>query len=317
MTRLRNRCLGISPKETTFAYRGFYDSNPRVRQRLEGIGRTFAQGYHEALSNIDSWSLAKKLNEIDLELRGYAFEGAAMGLSMLDHLTPWRRNRLRSFLAGPGADHLYMIHVGVGWAIARLPWLRLRVIPALAPLSPLLRWLAIDGYGFHEGYFHWRRYAQGKSIPKRLSSYACRVFDQGLGRSLWFVQCADVRRISATIAAFPHSRRADLWSGIGLACAYAGGLDGAAIQDLKKAAGPYCPQLAQGAAFAAKTRQRAGNTARHTDMACHIICEVSAEEAARVTDVALDHLAGDDEIPSYEIWRRRIQSRFAAQGTLI
>src|SRR3712207_8380154 len=47
--------------------------------------------------------------------------------------------------------------------------------------------------------------------------------DQGLGRSLWFVQGADVRRIPATVNAFPAERRPDLWSGLGLACGYAGG----------------------------------------------------------------------------------------------
>ena len=58
----------------------------------------------------------------------------------------------RSFLAGPGAAHTYMVHVGAGWALAQL---RRRVDRALARLDPLLGWLAVDGYGFHQGYFRW------------------------------------------------------------------------------------------------------------------------------------------------------------------
>ena len=33
------------------------------------------------------------------------------------------------------------------------------------------RWLAVDGYGFHEGFFHWQRYAEERATPPRLSSF--------------------------------------------------------------------------------------------------------------------------------------------------
>jgi hypothetical protein len=99
-----------------------------------------------------------------------------------------------------------------------------------------------------------------------------------------------------------------LWSGIGLACAYAGGVDGEAIQVLVAASKKYRPQLAQGAAFAAKTRQLAGNPAGHTELACQIICNVSAENAAQITDAALMDLPGEDAQPAYEVWRHRIQT---------
>ena len=35
------------------------------------------------------------------------------------------------------------------------------------------------------------------------------VFDQGLGRSLWFVEGADVSKIRATVRGFPAARRAE------------------------------------------------------------------------------------------------------------
>jgi hypothetical protein len=86
---------------------------------------------------------------------------------------------------------------------------------------------------------------------------------------------------------------------------------------LKSFAGAYQAQLAQGCAFAAKTRQRAGNPALHTNDACQIICGVKADEAASVTDISLLGLAWDAESPAYEIWRRRIQSHFALEVTLV
>jgi hypothetical protein len=304
--------LHIPIEEASFARRGFRGGDSLARRRLERVGTTFLSGYHTALEETDPLALAQRLNLTDLELRGFAFEGAATGLALLDLLTPWKRDRWRLFLNNGAAVHQYMMLVGVGWALARLQrWFKSHP----APHDPLLRWLIFDGYGFHEGYFHWPRFIIEQSSPERLSGYACRVFDQGLGRSLWFVEGADVVRIPATISAFNPSRQADLWSGVGLACAYAGGVDAAAIEVLRNAAGPYKPQLAQGAAFAAKTRQRAGNRMVDTEVACRILCGISDDAAAGITDEALNHLPSDGAEPAYEVWRKRIQTKFAAENS--
>jgi len=290
----------------TFARRGFRGGDTRARKRLERVGQTFLLGYHAALDETDPPALAQRLNLVDLELRGFSFEGAAMGLALLDLITPWNRDRWRSLFNIAGA-HRYMLHVGVGFALARVPpWLNTHV----ALTDSLLRWLVFDGYGFHQGYFKWPRYVVKQELPRHLSAYACRAFDQGLGRSLWFVDGADVNRILETIAAFSPSRHADLWSGVGLACAYAGGVDTAAIKALKSAVGPYRRYLAQGAAFAGKARQQAGNRAEHTDLTCRILCDLSANAAASVTDEALKDLHDYEEEPAYEVWRRRIQEAF-------
>src|SRR5262245_60127955 len=99
-------------------------------------------------------------------------------------------------------------------------------------MDPLLRWLAVDGYGFHEAYFHHPRRVTLGEGPRRLTGYERRAYDQGLGRGMWFVEGADVGRLSDTIRRFAESRRADLWGGAGLACAYAGGVYDAAIEAL-------------------------------------------------------------------------------------
>ena len=204
-----------------------------------------------------------------------------------------------------------MVHVGAGWALAQL---RRRVDHALAQLDPLLGWLAIDGYGFHQGYFHWPKSVDRQRVPKGFSGYARRVFDQGLGRSLWFVEGAEVDRIAETIARFPRSRHADLWSGVGLACGYAGGVSAEAMESLIAIAGANQPCLAQGVAFAAKARERAGNRLTDTDVACQIVCGMPAEDAARLTDLALIDLPADRAIPAYEIWRQRIQANWIKEA---
>jgi hypothetical protein len=152
-------------------------------------------------------------------------------------------------------------------------------------------------------------------MPARLVGYERRVFDQGLGRSLWFVKGADVAAVASAVNPFPFARRDDLWSGIGLACAYAGGCGRAAIESLRVAADKHLPAFAQGVAFAAKTRARAGNLNLHTETVCRLICKHSADETAAITDAALKDLREDGELPAYEIWRRRIQEQLALEVT--
>jgi hypothetical protein len=304
----RRRFLGLSPAEASFAQRGFRASDDEARRRLEQIGIIFLSGYHAALEETGFGPLAHRLAIVEAELRGFAFEGAAMGLALLDYFTPWRRDRWRTFTASMAQRHVYMMHVGLGWTLARL---RRSVTSHLAQLDPLLGWLVVDGYGFHEGYFSWPRYIEGQAIPARLNGYALRVFDQGLGRSMWFVKGADVSAVANAINAFPSARRDDLWSGVGLACAYAGGCDRSAVESLRAAANGHLPPLAQGVAFAAKTRQRAANLNLHTENICRLICGHSAEETAAITDAALEDLREEGAMPAYEMWRRRIQNKLA------
>lgn len=230
-----------------------------------------------------------------------------MSLALLDRITPWRRDRIARFLKREGSDYTYLVHVGVGWAMARWPG---SIKPILKRLDPVLGWLAIDGYGFHEGYFHWPSYLSGQPAPKRLKGYARRVFDQGLGRSLWFVEGAKVDRIVDSIQRFPVDRHADLWSGIGLACVYAGEISETDLYTLVRSSGRFHPHLAQGAAFAAKARLRGGNPTPYTEQACQCVCGTSAAAAAQITDFALQAIDHSSAIPTYEQWRLGIQQRF-------
>ena len=316
MGSLTNRILSIPVNETRVSRRGFHVQDAAVAERLELIGQTFLRGYHSALRDQRGVALARSLGSIDTELQGFAFEGAGMALTLLDHLLSVNRGCFQRFLHGEGAPHFYMLHVGAGWALARLPWLRWRVDSFIATLEPLARWLALDGYGFHQGYFYGPDSVRRQQVPRGVGGYARRAFDQGLGRSLWFVEGADTARIAATIAAFPQARRPDLWSGVGLACAYAGGRDAPGMESLREAAGAHLAHVAQGAAFAAKARERAGNPASHTELACGILCGVSAHAAAAVTDDALRDLPLDGVEPAYEIWRRRIRKDFHNQSML-
>ena len=56
-----------------------------------------------------------------------------MGLALLDRFTPWRRNRVKDFLSGAGEPHIYMVHVAIGWVVARVPGKIENVIEQLDP----------------------------------------------------------------------------------------------------------------------------------------------------------------------------------------
>jgi len=301
------RLFGLPLEETSVEQRGFRVATDEMRARLEQIGETFLDGYHAALESPASPALAARLNSADAEVRGFAFEGAAMGLALRDTLTPWRPDQVTNFLSGDGNAHAYMVHVGVGWLWARF---HLGFRRFGRRLDPLLSWLTFDGWGFHEGFFHWPKYVAGEPAPRRLVAYERRAFDQGLGRSWWFVNGGNPELIAQTIAGLSAERRPDMWSGVGLAATYAGLASEGVLRALRDIAGPAWPQLAQGAAFAAKARQRADNLTPYTDLATKVLCGLSAADAARLCDTTLENLPANATQPAFEVWRQRIQQQF-------
>jgi enediyne biosynthesis protein E3 len=303
----RRGLFSLSSKEISFNHRGFHRSTDRIRQRLETVGGAFVEGYNLALEHGTPEFAASDLSVIDPELQGFAFEGAGMGFALLDRLTPWRRDRISRFLQGDGDVHAYMVHVGAGWVWARFPFGFRR---QYKKLDPLLGWLAFDGWGFHEGFFYWPKYMAGRPAPKKLIGYERRVFDQGLGRSFWFVNGGNIELIAQMIANFSSARRSDLWSGIGLAATYAGMTSETSLAELRARSGSFSPQLAQGAAFAAKARQRAGNLTDYTSLATNVLCRMPALEAARLCDQMVENLPDNFGPPAFEIWRQRIQNHF-------
>jgi hypothetical protein len=308
---LRRALLSVPPRKRDFARLGF---SPGIGGgKLRDASDAFFAGYHAALAECDLVKLAAALDEQASEVRGLAYEGAAGALAIMDRLMPWRGDQWREFLNGPAADHPAMIYAGAGLGLAHLPWVKLRIEKIASKIHPLFRWAVLDGYGFHEGFFHWQRFVGRKAIDQRLSAYGRRAFDQGLGRCLWFGCSGDAVRVARTIATFPESRRSDLWSGTGAASTYAGAVDQTAIEAVTRECGPYSRHVAQGAAIAAHARHKGHNPCAHTEMACGVLCGVPADQAARIVDECRENLPPDAAEPAYEHWRRRIQERFAGR----
>jgi hypothetical protein len=304
---LVRRLLRISPAEASFVRRRFRFERQEARLRLEHIGEVFLAGYEAGLQTGATPALRQSLAASPEEDRGFAYEGAAMALAAVGLLLPWRWRHLLRFM-DTAAEHVYMVHVGVGWAAAAL---RRRPARLRRRFRPLHRWLVVDGAGFFHGYFRWP--PDRAEVPSRLAGYAARAFDQGLGRSLWFREGGSVAQIVRAITAAAPARQADLWSGVGLACAYAGGVPDETLLALHARAGAARPALAQGACFAAAARQRAGNFAPHTERASRLLCGRSAAESAHLAEAVRVALPDPGSDESYERWRRDLQAHFARE----
>ena len=307
---LRAQLMTPDTAETTMSRRGFHVKDEPTRRRLESVGASFLTGFRAAVEARDDADIGR-LDLIERQFRGFAYEGAAMGYAVLDGVAGG--GRTARFLTGAGAAHIYMAYVGIGWAYAKLPRWRWR---AVAAPDPLLRWLVLDGLGFYRAYFETDRFVRRQTVapvpwpPDVPGDYPRRALDQGIGRASWFVAGADPDVAAELIGRFEPDRHGDLWSGMGLAATYAGGANPDDLKKLYVHAGRYRPQLAQGSAFAAQARLRAGLVTEHTPLATDVFCGCSPEEAAAITDRARADLPPDGTEPAYEVWRQRIQAQF-------
>src|SRR5215471_9764866 len=148
--------FGVSQEQAT----AFEGDDRKAAQRLETAVRMVTQGCHMALQTSNFDVLVSRLNAVDPELRGFAYEGAGTGLAALDCVLPWK-NRTKAFLDGPGSPYPYAVNIGAGLA---LPRLHRRPEPFLARLDPVFGWFVMDGYGFHEGFFARKRYVKEKAV---------------------------------------------------------------------------------------------------------------------------------------------------------
>lgn len=299
------RLFRLSPREAEFQTRGFAAADPVRREALETAGRAFIGGYNAGLLGRDIDDITGHLAAISPGLRGFAAEGAAMGVAIGDALS-LTGARLPAYLDATGRDFTYLVHVGAGWAMARTPWRRRAI---LRPLDAVHRWLAFDGLGFHDAYFKHQRIAAG--WRRETNGYAARAYDQGIGRALWFVAGGDVLQAARLIGALPAARHDDQWSGLGLAMAYAGPAGDTDFAEALRVCGPSATAFAQGVAFACEARARASHVPLGTERAARTVWHRSASDVAGfVRNVRAGLPKADTEHPRYEIWRRDVARAF-------
>jgi enediyne biosynthesis protein E3 len=283
-----------------FTRRGFRVDRPAARVELEAHARSFLRGFNVAVRHWRDPHCA--LGEFPEFERGFAYEGAAMYAGLRDLATCGRASAFRRLLSGTGDRYAHLIHVGYGWSLAplRIP------VPVMKPSTPLLRWLALDGAGFAETYFGGVAALRRRCRRHPTQAWEARV--AGSGRALWFAESADVDGIAATIDSIASLARPHLWSGVGLACCYAGCADEDKLGDLVAASGQNWPHFAQGAMFAIAARARANVVPPHTERACRFLFSVEPHVAAAWTDEAARGLTDSAKVDAYTEWKARLRS---------
>ncbi|MBV1849288.1 DUF1702 family protein [Catellatospora tritici] len=318
---LRNLMMTPSLADVSFAKRGFPIVPTAATRRLEAIPQSVICGFEWGIDSRGLWEVERRLELVEPEMRGFAYEGATMAFTVRDAMAGGRGTRTRDLLMGPGQPHIFLTYIGIGFAMARLPRpLWKNVIPDLTgtPYHPTMSWLAVDGLGFDRAYFDTKDWVDNRRRPKPYPfaghpEYFARAWDQGVGRALWFIHGGVVRNVAAGVGRFEADRHADLWSGVGLAATFAGGSTPDGLTELRELAGAYAADLAQGSVFAAKARSYSGFAPLHSEQAVSALAGISLAEAAEFADeVAVGGLQPAHGEPDYEVWRARVRARFVA-----
>ncbi|MCE7079499.1 DUF1702 family protein [Streptomyces sp. ST2-7A] len=312
--------LAMAPSldRVSFAARGFPGATASAARHLETIPQTVVCGFEWGLETKTVAETERRLEMIAPEVRGFAYEGATMACVIRDAMRPGGKRTLE-LLTGAGRPHIFLNYIGIGFAMARLPrplWRRVVPRPTDPELYPQMNWLAVDGYGFDRAYFDTRKWIEGQYRPRPHPwegdrEYFPRAVDQGVGRALWFVYGGRTDDVAAAVRRFAHDRRADLWSGVGLAATFAGGTDGAGPERLRAEAGEHAGHLAQGAVFALKARHRSGHIPSYTRATGRVLTGLDAEAAVELADAGAPApgIGASGGVPGYERWRIAVRER--------
>ncbi|MCK8522371.1 DUF1702 family protein [Aquimarina sp. D1M17] len=310
---LRKQILGLSLSEGNFSKRGFEEGS-KAQKRLEDVGKTVMMGYNVAVENGRGDDMQSIISAIKSEKIGFFHEGIAMGLYTLDLFSITRKNHFWNFVKEEGNHHEYMAYIGAGLAIGVF---NKGFEKFIAKACPMCGCLVLDGIGFYHAFFKPKRTLKQYKIPKSIEKnrFYLERFDNGVGRAIWFYDSGNPEAIAKTIHSFPADRRGDIWSGVGLAAAYAGGVPEEDIFKLKKLSGNYSVMLGQGAFLAAHTRHKAGNPT-NDESTVEILVGESAKSCDELANQVIEQLDKRnryvDNKPSFQVFLEYVQDWVSA-----
>lgn len=246
-------------------------------QKTEEIRAVFLETQLFYTKHDDLPALIKYLENREKEFSSIAYESASMAIALKSFERDTFPNEWLLFANGAAAAHQPQVYVGLGWAIAKcnLPFLK-----AVEKLHSQFYFRIADGCGYYDGSFRKRQAIIDKLVPVYLPAAAMPMYNQGIGRSIWYTEKADINKICSTIETFAADRHADLWRGVGIAVAYVGGCDDANLKTLLQYAASNGFQLACGAALAARSRTMANAMTADTDRCCRLWFSLTADTAA-------------------------------------
>ncbi|WP_454195865.1 DUF1702 family protein [Nocardia sp. Marseille-Q1738] len=304
---LRAALFVPSPASVRRVMSGFEQPDQQTALELEQVTMHLVSGIDSAVRSSNNDELIAALLAVPPKYRGFAYEGAAVGLTAIDSLSPGRR--AAELISGPASQYALTMYVGVGLAMSKIPKFRWNKV---FPEHPLFRWLAIDGYGFFKAFFQMQRYVRDKHVENRFPGWLGdrdnlkRIMTQGTGRALWFIGGGSPAGVVRMISEFDPKRHADLWSGVGIAVTFAGGVTLDAMEELWDQAGEFRPQLSLGSAMVARIRQQTDSVNEHSEAAAQVFCGTTVAKTDALIESALEGLPDDGTSGTYLLWRDRI-----------
>ena len=263
-----------------------------VLLRIERIKSVFldTQIFYSMHDNIDA--LIGYLENTETEFRSIAYESASMAIALKDLKNNEGLNTWLFYKNGPALAHKAQVHVGLGWAIAKL---NLPFLAVVNKIDTSLYYRVADGCGYYDGSFKYKQTIMNQQLPGYLPEGIMSMFDQGVGRSLWYTCNADINKIRSMIKSFPAFREASLWRGIGIAVAYVGGCDDDILKTLLQYAATNRIQLTYGAALASRSRMEANTMTTDTDRCSRLWFALTASETNIISLDPANHLTDENE----------------------
>lgn len=239
------------------------------------------------------------LVQIEKEFSSIAYESASMAIALKSFGANTFPDGWLLFANGAAAVHQAQVYVGLGWAIAKsgAPY-----STTVKKLDSRFHFRIADGCGYYDGSFKRRHAVINKQVPVYLPAQALHMYYQGIGRSIWYTEKADINSIYRMIETFAPGWHADLWRGVGIAVAYVGGCDDADLEKLFQNAAPNSLQLACGAALAARSRMIADTMTADTDRCSRLWFKLNNEDANEEANLLTN---GD----RYEDWIYLVEDR--------
>ena len=279
----------------------------KILQRIEKIRSIFLDTQLFYAKDDDMDSLIAFLENTAIEFRSIAYESASMAIAIKGLENNQDMKAWLYYASVPARAHKAQVYIGLGWAIAKL---NLPFLSVVEKIESRFYHRVADGCGYYDGSFRQRQTVMSQQLPDNLPAAVMPIYDQGVGRSLWYTCNADINKIRSKIESFPQNRQADLWRGIGCAVAYVGGYDENTLITLLEYAGINRIQLACGAALAARSRREANTITTDTDHCSQLWFHLTAGEVNLFSVEMIDPATVENEAV-YLNWIMQIEEGLA------
>jgi len=275
---------------------------------MELIQATFQEAKEIAIQESSIEKIDELLKIFSNEFISVAYEGASMAIALKSIQETNSLKNWNEFYHDYALKHSSQVHVGLGWAFSEL---NLNFSSFDLNIAPSLKYRVMDGYGYYEGLFKRRQSVRMQQYPQNFSQIALKAYDQGLGRSLWYISQGEVEKLIKLINIFPENRHYDIWRGVGIAVAYVGGIGIPLLQQLINESAKYLSSFKCGISLLVQSRCKAGTISEDTKLICEFIFKLSCNNVNDQLILIEKETISSPELMYFD-WLKNIEERLCS-----